>query len=74
MASPAFSGDPDRLDAEIRDRRALLTRTGESYLALATRLDDEIAALEAAQRLVSPAPDVDFETLLDAAEREAHPS
>ena len=74
MASSAFSNDPGRLDAEIRDRRALLTRTGETYLAVATRLDDEIAALEAARRLASTAPDDDFETLLDAAERDAHPS
>ena len=74
MASPAFSDDPSRLDAEIRDRRELLTRTGETYLALATRLDDEIAALEAARRLASTAPDVDFEPLLDAAEREMRPT
>ena len=71
MASPAFSDDPGRLDAEIRARRELLTRTGETYLAVAERLDDEIAALEAARRLASPALDVDFEPLLDAAERDA---
>ena len=74
MASPAFSDDPGRLDAEIRARRELLTRTGEAYLAVATRLDDELAALEAARRLARPAPDVDFEPLLDAAERDTRPS
>jgi len=39
----------------------LLDRSAETYLAVADRLDDEIAALEAAQRLATPAEDVDFE-------------
>jgi len=48
-----------------------LERTSETYLALADRLDDEIAALEAARRLAQPAVDVDFEGLLEHAERKA---
>ena len=39
------------------------------YLALADRLDDEIARLEAARRLANPAPDVNFDELLEDAER-----
>jgi hypothetical protein len=35
------------------------------------RLDDEIAALEAARRLAISAEDVDFDELLDSAERVA---
>ncbi len=63
--------DPNRLEADIRERRALLERTAETYVALADRLDDEIAALEAAQRLAVPGEDVDFVELLDHAERKA---
>ena len=63
--------DPDRIAAELRERRSLLERSAETYLALADRLDDEIAALEAAQRLAVPAEDVDFDELLDRAERDA---
>lgn len=70
MASIA-ERDPDRIAAELRDRRRLLEQSAETYLALADRLDDEIAALEAAQRLAVPAEDVDFEQLLDRAERSA---
>lgn len=68
MASVAEK-DPDRIAAELRKRRALLEHGAEAYLALADRLDDEIAALEASQRLSVPADDVDFGELLDQAER-----
>ena len=67
----ALAGDADRLRAELGERRELLERSAETYLALADRLDDEIAALEAAQRLAVPANDVDFDELLDRAERDA---
>ncbi len=67
----APAGDADRLRAELRERRELLERSAEAYLALADRLDDEIAALEAAQRLAVPADDLDFEQLLERAERDA---
>lgn len=70
MASIA-ERDPDGIAAELRDRRRLLEQSAETYLALADRLDDEIAALEAAQRLAAPAEDVDFEQLLNRAERSA---
>ena len=60
--------DAGRLDAALRERHALLERSAETYIALADHLDDEIAALEAAQRLAVPATDVDFEDLLDQAE------
>lgn len=56
----ALETDPDRIAAELRERRRLLERSSETYLALADRLDDEIAALEAAQRLAVQAEDVDF--------------
>ena len=68
MASVAEK-NPERIAAELRERRALLEHGAEAYLALADRLDDEIAALEASQRLSVPAPDVDFTQLLDQAER-----
>ena len=61
----------DRLRAGLRERRELLERSAEVYLALADRLDDEIAALEAAQRLAVPADDIDFDELLERAERDA---
>lgn len=57
----ALEKDPDRIAAELRERRSLLERSSETYLALADRLDDEIAALEAAQRLAVQAEDIDFE-------------
>ena len=71
MSATAVPRDPDSLDAELRERRILLERSSETYVALADRLDDEIAALEAAHRLATPASDVDFEGLLDRAERDA---
>ena len=71
MSVRALAGDADRLRAELGERRELLERSAETYLALADRLDDEIAALEAAQRLAVPANDVDFDELLDRAERDA---
>jgi hypothetical protein len=71
MTAQALSDDAGQLDDEIRERRALLARTAETYLALANRLDDEIAALEAARRLASPAADSDFEEMLESAERRA---
>jgi len=73
-ASMTFSRASSRvrqLDDEMRERRALLARTAETYLALADRLDDEIAALEAARRLASPAADSGLEELLESAERRA---
>ena len=72
MASIAEKG-PNRIAAELRECRSLLERSAETYLALADRLDDEIASLEAAQRLAVEAQDVDFEELLDRAERDAGP-
>jgi hypothetical protein len=57
----AVEKDPDRIAAAVRERRSLLERSSETYLALADRLDDDIAALEAAQRLAVQAEDVDFE-------------
>jgi len=71
VSSRALTEDADRLRAQLIERRALLERSAETYLALADRLDDEIAALEAAQRLAVPAEDVDFDVLLDRAERDA---
>lgn len=71
MSARATSENPDRLGTELHDRRALLDRTSETYVALADRLDDEIAALEAAQRLATPASDVEFDPLLDQAERDS---
>lgn len=47
----ALEKDPDRIAAELRERRSLLERSSETYLA----------ALEAAQRLAVQAEDVDFE-------------
>lgn len=70
MASTAEK-DRDRIAAELRERRRLLEQSAETYLALSDRLDDEIAGLEAAQRLAVPAKDVDFDELLDRAERNA---
>jgi hypothetical protein len=63
--------DEHALEEALRERRDQLEQSSETYLALADRLDDEIAALEAARRLARPEPDVDFEGLLDAAETEA---
>ncbi|MGH3112175.1 MAG: hypothetical protein ACRDOP_01765 [Gaiellaceae bacterium] len=70
MASIAEK-DPHRIAADLRERRRLLDQSAETYLALANRLDDEIAALESAQRLAVSAEDVDFDEFLDRAEREA---
>lgn len=72
MASAAKK-DPQWIASQLRERRALLEHGAEAYLALADRVDDEIAALEAAQRLAVPADDVDFDELLDQAERNARP-
>ena len=66
-----MSARTDHLSAQIRERRTLLKRGAEVYVALADRLDEEIAALEAAKRLAVPAEDVDFDELLDRAERNA---
>jgi len=56
MAAPVPPDDSrDRLSAALRERRALLDRSSEAYVALAEHLDDEIAALEAAERLARPA-------------------
>jgi hypothetical protein len=72
MAAPVPPDDSgDRMAAGLRKRRALLDRSSEAYVALAEHLDDEIAALEAAQRLARPALNVDFEELLDKAEGDA---
>lgn len=65
--------DPEWLTAELRERRSLLERSAETYVALAACLDDEIATLEAAQRLAVAAEDVDFEGLLDRAEQDDGP-
>jgi hypothetical protein len=67
----SIPGDAGELEQALKERRGLLARSAETYLALADRLDDEIAALEAAKRLAEPAEDVDFEGLLDEAERKA---
>jgi hypothetical protein len=69
MATRTSRDDAGELEAALRERHGLLERSSETYLALADRLDDEIAALEAARRLAQPAEDVDFEGLLDEAER-----
>ncbi|MBM3676683.1 MAG: hypothetical protein FJW96_02200 [Actinobacteria bacterium] len=71
MTAHALSDDPSNLDDQLRARRMLLARTAETYLALADRLDDEIAALEAARRLSEPADDEDLEAILEAAERKS---
>jgi hypothetical protein len=71
VATRTSRDDAGGLEAALRERRGLLERSSETYLALADRLDDEIAALEAARRLGQPAEDVDFEGLLDEAERKA---
>lgn len=71
VATKTSPGDAGEIDEALRERRGLLERTAETYLALADRLDDEIAALEAASRLARPAADVDFELLLDEAEQKA---
>jgi hypothetical protein len=63
--------DAGEIEEALRERQGLLDRSAETYLALADRLDDEIAALEAAQRLARPADDVEFEGLLAEAERKA---
>jgi hypothetical protein len=70
MTARALADDSGDLEHELRERRALLARTGETYMALAERLDDEIAALEAARRLATERDDEDFEAMLEAAERE----
>ena len=67
----AARNDPDWIAAELRERRALLTHGAEVYVALADRVDDEIAALEASQRLAVDADDVAFTELLEQAERNA---
>ena len=74
VATKAVPEDAGQLEQALQDRRDLLERTSETYLALADRLDDEIAALEAASRLARPAEDVDFDGLLDKAERKATPN
>jgi hypothetical protein len=71
VATRTIPGDAGELEEALRERQGLLERSAETYLALADRLDDEIAALEAARRLARPADDVDFEGLLDEAERKA---
>jgi len=71
VSARALAGDADRLRAELRERRERLERSADAYLALADRLDDEIAALEVAQRLAVPADDVDLDELIDRAERHA---
>ncbi len=72
MAAPVPPDDSgDRLAAALRERRALLDRSSEAYVALAEHLDEEIAALEAAERLARPALNVDFDELLDQAEHNA---
>lgn len=53
--------DPDRIGAALRERRSLLERSAETYLALADRVDDEIGALERAQRLAVQVEGIDFE-------------
>jgi hypothetical protein len=63
--------DPDRIADALRERRDLLEHGAVAFLALADRLDGEIAALEAAQRLAVLAEDVGFDELLDRAERNA---
>jgi len=69
VASPRrYAGE---IEKALRERHGLLERSAETYLALADRLDDEIAALEAARRLARPADDVEFAGLLDEAERKA---
>ena len=69
VATKAIPADAGEIDEALRERRGLLERSAETYLALADRLDDEIAALEVARRLAQPAVDVDFEGLLEEAER-----
>jgi hypothetical protein len=71
MATRTIPEDAGELEEALRERRGLPERSAETYLALADRLDDEIAALEAARRLARPADDVDFDQLLDEAERKA---
>jgi hypothetical protein len=71
VSTRTAQGDPGQIDEALRERHGLLRRSAETYLALADRLDDEIAALEAARRLAAPAEDVDFTALLDEAERKA---
>lgn len=71
VATGTIPEDAGELEEALRERRGLLERSAETYLALADRLDDEIAALEAAHRLAQPADDVDFGGLLDEAERKA---
>lgn len=71
MSTRTAQGDPGQIDEALRERRGLLQRSAETYLALADRLDDEIAALEAARRLATTGDDVDFTALLDEAERKA---
>ncbi len=72
MAAPVPPDDSgDRLAVALRERRALLDRSSEAYVALAEHLDDEIAALDAAQRLARPALNLDFDELLDKAEHDA---
>lgn len=65
------SAKTDDLSAQIRERKALLERGAQVYVAPAERLDDEIAALEAAKRLATPAEHVDLDDPLDGAERNA---
>jgi hypothetical protein len=55
---------PERIAAELRARRRLLERHTETYVARADYLADQIAALEAAQRLAVAAEDVEFSDLL----------
>ena len=71
VSATAPSADPNRLEPVLRERRTLLERSAETYIALADRLDDGIAALEAAQRVATLAQDVDVETPFDRAGRDA---
>jgi hypothetical protein len=71
FATRAIPADAGPIDEALPERHELLEGTAETYLALADRLDVEIAVLEAASRLARPATDVDFEGLLDQAERKA---
>ncbi len=71
VAARTIPEDAGELEEALRERQGLLERSSETYLALADRLDDEIAALEAARRLARPADDVESDGLLDEAERKA---
>jgi hypothetical protein len=71
VATNAIPADAGEIDEALRERRGLLEQSAKTYLALADRLDEEIAALEVAGRLAQPVVDVDFEVLLAEADRES---